>query len=77
MPVIAPSEMAVMCHAAFLPSSSSRRIEAAVSKTRTTCGRSFGVVILIQRANSPPLMPTSSRSGLAAEEPRQFRWLMA
>ena len=30
-----------------------------------TCGRSFGVVILIQRASSPPLMPTRSRSGLA------------
>ena len=62
---IALSELAVIRHATFLPSSSSRRIEAAVSKTRTTCGRSFGVVILIQRASSPPLMPTRSRSGLA------------
>ena len=75
---IALSEMAVIRHATFLPSSSSRRIEAAVSKTRMTCGRSFGVVILIQRASSPPLMPTRSRSGLAAlRRSAQFRWLMA
>jgi hypothetical protein len=65
MAVIALSEMAVIHHDTFLPSSSSRRIEVAVSKTRTTCGRSFGVVILIQRASAPPLMPTRSRRGLA------------
>jgi hypothetical protein len=29
-----------------------------------TCGRSLGVVILTQRASSPPLIPTRSRNGL-------------
>ena len=41
-------------HAAVLPSSSSRKIAAASSRTRITCGRSFGVVILIQRRTLPP-----------------------
>ena len=54
IPPIALSEMTFIRHATFLASSSSRRIEAAVSKTRMTCGRSFGVVILIQRASPSP-----------------------
>ena len=35
---------------------SASRMSAAIRRTRTTCGRSFGVVILIHRASSPPLM---------------------
>jgi hypothetical protein len=57
--------MTFIRHATSLPSSSSRRSEAAVSKTRMTCGRSFGVVILIQRARAPPERFSRLRSGFA------------
>jgi hypothetical protein len=56
---------------------SSLKREAAISKTRITWRRSLGVVLLIHRASSPPLMPSSLRSGRTETGMTLPRWAIS